>query len=125
MKPRASLTAFRVSLSGAGPDGEGPGGTDLEAQVGRPFREAAAEAFARALDEADALGAEAGEGPAAAPSEAEAHPLAFGRLPERLRAGLRRRVLREVVGPCAEQLLTATGHAGAPFSQSAPLSARA
>ncbi|HEU4410784.1 MAG TPA: ferritin-like domain-containing protein, partial [Polyangiaceae bacterium] len=86
--------------------------------------EAAAEAFARALDEADALDADVGEGPGA-PSEAEAHALAFGRLPERLRAGLRRRVLREVVGPCAEQLLTATELAGAPSSQSAPISARA
>lgn len=75
---------------------------------GAEARAAASETFARALGEATAPVAQES---AAASDEARA--LAFGRLPERLRSELRRRVLREVVGPCAERLLTATGGAEA------------
>lgn len=93
-------------------------------EAGEPgVRELAAAAFTQALDEADGPASEAGDLPSA-PSEAEAQALAFGRLSERMRAQLRRRVLREVVGPCAEQLLTATERFEQP-PQSASMSAEA
>jgi hypothetical protein len=64
--------------------------------------ETAAEALLRALETGE-TGDDEGE------ADGEALAIAFGRLPGRFRAELRRRALRDVVGPCAEQVLaTAT-----------------
>lgn len=74
---------------------------------GDAVREAAAEAFSGALDVVadEAFDAAAGEEEAAGGRSAQAE--AFGQLPARVRVELRRRALREVVGPCVEQMLEA------------------
>lgn len=68
---------------------------------GEEAYETAAEALLRALE----MGETSDDGE----SDGESLSIAFGRLPGRFRAELRRRALCEVVGPCAEQVLaTAT-----------------